>query len=303
MDALTLDQIKVFLAVVDEGSFPKAAKRLNRAQSAVTYAIRKLEAEAGVSLFDRSGYRSVLTPAGVALLARARRVAEEASAFHKQARSLATGLEAELSIVLDAMFPMPRVVETLRAFSDRFPTVPPRVYVQSLGAAAQMVIDGTCVIGLLPNIVAERTTLRLLTTTMIDLVPVVAPCHPLAAIEGVIEPPELHDHVQLVLTDASTVTAGVERGVYSSRTWRLADLGAKKSMLLAGLGWGSMPAHMVADEIAAGTLRLIRPRQFDPLTARVAMGAAYVAERSLGPAGQWMLDHLASTADYPTKAC
>ena len=58
MDALTLDQIRVFLSVVDEGSFPKAAKSLNRAQSAVTYAIRKLEAEIGVPLFDRSAYRS-----------------------------------------------------------------------------------------------------------------------------------------------------------------------------------------------------------------------------------------------------
>ena len=68
MDALTLDQIRVFLSVVDEGSFPKAAKSLQRAQSAVTYAIRKLEAEIGVPLFDRSAYRSVLTPAGRALL-------------------------------------------------------------------------------------------------------------------------------------------------------------------------------------------------------------------------------------------
>ena len=86
MDALTLDQIRVFLSVVDEGSFPKAAKSLNRAQSAVTYAIRKLEAEIGVSLFDRSAYRSVLTPAGRALLTRARRIDEEAGAFREQAR-------------------------------------------------------------------------------------------------------------------------------------------------------------------------------------------------------------------------
>src|SRR6202142_1116832 len=102
MDALTLDQIRVFLSVVDEGSFPKAAKSLHRAQSAVTYAIRKLEAEIGVPLFDRSAYRSVLTPAGRGLLTRARRIAEEAGAFREEARGLARGLEAELSIVLDA---------------------------------------------------------------------------------------------------------------------------------------------------------------------------------------------------------
>jgi DNA-binding transcriptional LysR family regulator len=158
MDALTLDQIRVFLSVVDEGSFPKAAKSLQRAQSAVTYAIRKLEAEIGVPLFDRSAYRSVLTPAGRALLTRARRIAEEAGAFREQARGLASGLEAELSIVLDAFYPMPQIFDALRAFTEQFPTVPPRLYVASLGAAANLVTDGTCAIGLLPSNVAELTT-------------------------------------------------------------------------------------------------------------------------------------------------
>src|SRR5246127_275795 len=139
MDALTLDQIRVFLSVVDEGSFPKAAKSLRRAQSAVTYAIRKLEAETGVPLFDRSGYRSVLTPAGRALLVRARRIAEEAVAFRDQARGLASGLEPELCIVLDALYPMPQMFDALRAFTEEFPTVPPRLLVASLGEAANLV--------------------------------------------------------------------------------------------------------------------------------------------------------------------
>ena len=118
MDALTLDQIQIFLAVVDEGSFSKAAKKLNRAQSAVTYGIQKLEAQIGLPLFDRTAYRPTLTEAGRTLLLRARRIAEETNAFRDTARSLASGLEAELTIVLDSMFPMPPVVEALRAFTD-----------------------------------------------------------------------------------------------------------------------------------------------------------------------------------------
>ena len=142
MDALTLDQIQLFLTVVDEGSFSKAAKKLNRAQSAVTYGIQKLEAQIDLPLFDRTAYRPTLTEAGHTLLIRARRIAEEANAFRDSARSLAGGLEAELTIVLDSMFPMPPVVEALRAFTERFPTVPPRVYVQPLGAAAELVLEG-----------------------------------------------------------------------------------------------------------------------------------------------------------------
>jgi len=295
MDALTLDQIRVFLSVVDEGSFPKAAKSLNRAQSAVTYAIRKLEAEIGVPLFDRSAYRSVLTPAGRALLTRARRIAEEAGAFREQARGLAHGLEAELSIVLDAFYPMPPIFDALRAFTEQFPTVPPRLYVASLGAATDLVTDGTCAIGLLPSNVAELAALKLTPITTIHLCPVVSPSHPLASIQGIIEPHVLRQHVQLVLTDASTLTAAVDWGVLSSRTWRLADLGAKKSMLLAGLGWGNMPAHIVEDEIKDGRLTVIQPAGSDTLTPLV-LGAAYISEHSLGPAGRWMLTYLTSVA-------
>jgi DNA-binding transcriptional LysR family regulator len=295
MDTVTLDQISVFLSVVDEGSFPKAAKSLQRAQSAVTYAIRKLEAEIGVPLFDRSAYRSVLTPAGRALLTRARRIAEEAGAFREQARGLASGLEAELSIVLDALYPMPQIFDALRAFTEQFPTVPPRLYVASLGAAANLVTDGTCAIGLLPSNIAELAALKLTPTTTFHLCPVVSPSHPLASIQGIIEPHVLRQHVQLVLTDASTLTAAKDWGVLSSRTWRLADLGAKKSMLLAGLGWGNMPAHMVEDEIKDGRLIVIQPAGSDTVTALV-LGAAYISEHSLGPAGQWMLKYLTSVA-------
>jgi DNA-binding transcriptional LysR family regulator len=306
MDAITLDQVRVFLAIVDEGSFPKAAKALHRAQSAVTYAVRKLEAQTGVVLFDRSAYRSTLTAGGRAMLVRARRMAEEADAFREQARSLASGLEPELTLVVDAMYPMPLAVDALRALAERFPTVPPRVHVQSLGAAAQLVLDGTCAIGLLPAVITDLTALRLRPTTTIELVPVAAPSHPLAAGEGVLEAATLDRHVQLVLTDASPITAGTDHGVLSSRTWRLADLGAKKAMLIAGLGWGTMPRHLIEDELADGRLRRIEPADYDRFSTSLVVGAAVMPGRTLGPAGRWMLDLLCppagGTAQDPSEA-
>ena len=292
MDSPTLDQIRIFLAIVDEGSFTKAAKKLNRAQSAITYGLQKLEAQIDMPVFDRSAYRPILTEAGHTLLVRARRVAEEANAFRESARSLASGLEAELTIVLDSMFPMPPVAEALRAFTERFPTVPPRVYVQPLGAAAELVLDGTCMIGLLPFVFSDIAAFDRFPMLTIDLIPVVAPGHPLAAIEGPIESHILQRHFQLVLTDRSWLTDGRDHGVLSRRTWRLADLGAKQSMLLAGLGWGNMPSHMVSDDIAAGRLKMIRPVEFDHRVAQMVMGGTYLADRRLGPAGQWMIDHL-----------
>jgi DNA-binding transcriptional LysR family regulator len=294
MDSLTLDQLRIFLAIVDEGSFSKAAKKLNRAQSAVTYGIQKLEAQFDLPLFDRTAYRPELTEAGRTLLIRARRIAEEANAYRDTARSLASGLEAELTIVLDSMFPMPAVVDALRAFTEKFPTVPPRVYVQPLGAAVELILDGTAMIGLVPLFFSDIPPLKRFPLMTIELVPVASPHHPLASIDGPIATHDLHRHVQLVLTDRSAVTAGRDYGVLSGRTWRLADLGAKQSMLLAGLGWGNMPAHLVQDDLARGRLKVIHPAEFDTGTAKLVMSGAYLADRRLGPAGQWMVDYLSS---------
>ena len=81
MKAVTIDQLRVFRQVAETGSFSAAARAMHRAQSAVTYAVQKLEDQAGVELFDRSGYRPVLSEAGRALLPRAVRILEELAAF------------------------------------------------------------------------------------------------------------------------------------------------------------------------------------------------------------------------------
>src|SRR5216684_4652123 len=288
MDSLTLDQIQILLTIVDEGSFSKAAKTLNRAQSAVTYGIQKLEAQIDMPLFDRTAYRPTLTKAGRTLLLRAQRIAEETNAFRDSARSLASGLEAELTIVLDSMFPMRAVVEALRAFTAKFPTVPPRIYVQSLGAAAELVLDGTCMIGFLSLYFSDMALLKRFPLFTVDLIPVVAPDHPLAPLEGPIDTHVLHRHVQLVLTDRSALTAGRDYGVLSSRTWRLADLGAKHSMLLAGLGWGNMPSHQVQNDLEQGRLKAIRPMKFDSKAAQPPLWGPFFAAHGLGPEGKWM---------------
>src|SRR5260370_36158006 len=145
MDPLTFDQVRVFLAVAERGSFSAAARHLRRAQSAVSYAIANLERQLRVSLFDRSQRRPVLTEAGRALLVDARRLAQDAGGMIARALGLARGLEAELTLVVDAMYPLPRIVSALAQFRAEFPSVPPRLYVESLGSVPKLVIDGVCV--------------------------------------------------------------------------------------------------------------------------------------------------------------
>src|ERR1700691_6557293 len=72
LDGVSLDQLRAFIAAVDEGSFSAGARKLHRAQSAVSELVSNLEAQIGVVLFDRSERYPKLTPAGVLLVADAR---------------------------------------------------------------------------------------------------------------------------------------------------------------------------------------------------------------------------------------
>jgi DNA-binding transcriptional LysR family regulator len=296
MNGLTLDQFKVFAAVAQDGSFSATARRMNRAQSAVTYAIQKLEDQLGLLLFDRAGYRPTLTEAGTALLPRAMRIVSEVEAFSDQARGITQGLEAELPLVVDAMFPMPRIVDALRVFRERYPTVPTRIYVASLGATTNLVLDGTCTFGLALSFATQGVSLKTHPIDTVSIVAVAAPCHPLAAFRRPISTDELQQHVQLVLTDNSGRTANRDHGVLSRRNWRLSDLGAKHTMLLGGLGWGGMPLHMVKADLEAGRLCRIQPEEwgFAADGVELPMSLIHRSDHLLGPAALWLSEWLIS---------
>ena len=294
MEPLTFDQIRVFLAVAERGSFSAAAKELRRAQSAVSYAIANLERHLRVSLFDRSGRRPVMTAEGRALLVDARRVAQDADGMVARALGLSRGLEPELTLVIDCMFPLSRIAESLARFRAEFPSVPPRLHVESLGAVPKLVIDGVAALGVTGWMPEGEHGLVAVAMGSIKLVCVVAATHPLAERRGRIPTAELRDHVQLVLADRSPLTAGRDLMVLATRTWRTGDLGAKHAMLVQGLGWGNMPLHMVAEDMAAGRLVAIRPAEFagsDGLLD-LPMKLVHRADRPLGPATRWIADDL-----------
>jgi len=136
----TLDQLQVFLAVAEEGSFSAAARRLNRAQSVVSYAIANLEAQLDVRLFERAGTRQPrLTDAGAALLEDARRMDADLRLLRARARGLRQGLEARLAVAVDALVPIPVLMTVLKAFREAFPTVSVRLSTGVLGAVGEHV--------------------------------------------------------------------------------------------------------------------------------------------------------------------
>ena len=283
----TFDQLRIFLAIVETGSFTAAAQRLNRAVSVVSYGIANLEAQLGVVLFDREGARRpVLTDAGRAVLADARHVADGIDSLRARVKGMLDGLESEINVVFDVMLPTARTGPILRAFAAEFPTVSLRLHVEALGATNALVVDGKAVIGIAGPLAAEAEGIERIAAGSVTMVPVAAPDHPLAQM-ATIPPGAGRDHVQLVLTDRSPLTAGRDFSVVSPRTWRLADLGAKHQLLREGIGWGNMPLPMIQDDLVAGTLlRLAMP---DHPGGTYRFSAIWRRDIPPGPAACWLL--------------
>lgn len=283
----TLDQLRIFIAVVDHGSFGGAARAMGRAVSAVSYGVAQLEAQLGHSLFAREGSRlPVLTEAGTGLLAEARTVTDAADSLMAKARSLHAGLESALSLVVDVMVPGEATAQVLRDFRVMFPTTALRLQVEALGAVAACLLDGEADLAIGGPVVISLSDLERQTIGAVELVPVAAPGHALAG--SAVQPGESRRHLQLVLTDRSPLSQGREFSVLSPQTWRLADLGAKHELLRQGIGWGNMPRHMVRDDLASGALVLLdlpeKPGATYPLNA------LWRRDRRLGPAASWLID-------------
>jgi DNA-binding transcriptional LysR family regulator len=288
----TLDQLQIFLTVVEHGSFAGAARKLNRATSAITYAIDNLELQLGLPLFDRVGTRKPeLTEAGRAVLAEARTVSHGVDILRARVKGLLEGLEAEVSVAVDVMLPTTRLVDALQAFQTAFPTIPLRLHVEALGGITQLVQQKTAVIGISGPLNTTVSGLDRRSIGTVKLVPVAAPFHPLAR-SGRKGPGEGRNHIQLVLTDRSPLTEGQDFGVIGVKTWRLADLGSKHALLLAGTGWGSMPEFMVRGDIEAG--RLVELNLPDWPVGQYDMHAIYRTDTPPGPAAQWLIDRFAA---------
>jgi DNA-binding transcriptional LysR family regulator len=290
LDAMSMDQLRTFIAAAEEGSFSAAGRKLRRAQSVVSQTLANLELQVGFALFDRSGRYPRLTEQGRALLDSARAAASSMDGFKAKARTLAEGLEAELAVAVDVMFPIARLTEAVRLFHQEFPGTPLRLDVEALGAVVQPLLARRCrlaVVGSYPDVPEQCATDFL---CEVPLVAVAAAGH----LPAPVARSEAARHVQLILTDRSTLTEGRQFGVLNEQGWRLADLGAKHAFLRAGLGWGGMPRHMVADDLARGVLVELALEASPVLGQAMSMYACWRKDAPPGPAGRRFIELLRS---------
>jgi DNA-binding transcriptional LysR family regulator len=301
LDGVSLDQLRTFIAAADEGSFSAAGRRLRRAQSVVSQTLANLEGQVGVKLFDRSARLPVLTDQGRALLANARAVVGGVDHFKARAKSLAGGLEPELSVAVDVMFPLAPLTSAVAAFQKEFPATLLKFDIES-SALVEPVLDGRCAIGVWGmgswSIVPPQLTHQRLLTVRTSMV--TSPQHPLARYGATVPTTVLAEHIQLVHADPAILSRGAF-GVLSPRVWRLSHLGAKLAFLRSGFGFGSMPLHLVEADLASGALVQITAEVAPPEGYVVAMSAIYRTHSPPGPAGRWFIDRLKHVDVQPLK--
>lgn len=286
LDALSLDQMRTFVAVAEEGSFRSAALRLSRVQSAVSQAIANLERQLQVTLFDRSGHRPAITPEGQALLANARDILLRVDAMRARARGLGEGLELQVALTVDTLFPLPVIGRALAEVRARHPSVALQLDVQPLGGPLASLLEKRSQLAILVGEEFRSARVACEAIGAIRQIAVVSATHPLARADSA-GPPDLADHMQIVQSDPTPLSEGRHFGVLSNQTCRVTSQDAKGALILAGLGWGRLPDWQVMRDLQEG--RLVRvPTAALGRNSEVAM-EAYLARRidePLGPAAE-----------------
>ncbi|MFK0206274.1 LysR family transcriptional regulator [Agrobacterium sp. NPDC090283] len=253
-----------FLAVIDHGGLSSGARALGRAQAAVSYSIQSLERELGVTLFNRTARPLSPTEDGLILAAAARDVVEHISRLQAKATNLRGGIESQVSLIVDTLMPMASLIPAVASFGQQFPAVDLEVVVDAMTSPLVAVLNGTCSLGIAGPMALRSTEVTAVPLIEIQRIAVAAPFHPLADMDGPIGFEIARRHRQIIMLDRDRTSSSRASAAVADQSWRTSDIGAKREMLLAGLGWGNMPLHVIDDDLASDKLKRL------PMSAELA---------------------------------
>jgi DNA-binding transcriptional LysR family regulator len=248
---ITLDQWQALVAIVDAGGYEAAARAIPKSQSALSYAIQRIEHLLGVQVFERQGRRAVLTPTGELLQRRARLLLEEAGGVERSAASLSAGWEAEIRIACEIVFPSVLLLESLERFGRESPHTRIEVVESVLAGTAEalttrsadLAIAGTVPAGFVGEPLAR---LRLLLAAHPD--------HPLHQLGRPVTLRDLKHHRQLVVRESDSKRA-TRTAIDAAQRWTVSHVAMSVTAATLGYGYGWFPDERVRREFAAGTLK------------------------------------------------
>ncbi|MBF0281965.1 MAG: LysR family transcriptional regulator [Zetaproteobacteria bacterium] len=296
---MTLDQLRAFCAVVEKGGFHAAAEGLFRSQSAVSIAIKNLESEIQCELFDRSNYRPDLNAAGRILYDKAKGILAKAEDFVSAAAHFSQGGETEISIALGAITPVEQVIEVVQSVSAQAPATRMTLQIENMGGTLERLFDKDVDFAIAERFapVPNTESVRLTSTTMVA---VIAPSFVLAACFPEIKVKDLELCVQVVVRDTSRHRPKQSAGlIEGAQQWLVNDFDMKKRVILSGSGWGRMPYHRVAEELADGRLLALSGAGLEPVELDI-----YLFRRlneTMGPVGDSLWNALQEVAYVQNK--
>jgi DNA-binding transcriptional LysR family regulator len=249
-----LHQLECFLALAAEGSYAAAAKRLHKSHTAVFATVRNLEETVGVALLDRSGYRVLLTPAGVSFHTEAERVVRAHNGLANHAIQLRSGAEAELRIVLGDLCPLAGTLSLFTGFFSEVSGTRPVFHTEVLGAPWARLLRAEVDLAI-HHIDQPRPELETQYLFDVQVIPVAAPGFLPFAPHSQIQPKDLRPLRQCVLRDGAPDWPSASYHLLNGAPFvSVGDQATKRELLLQGLAWGHMPSHMVQSDLESGRL-------------------------------------------------
>jgi DNA-binding transcriptional LysR family regulator len=294
MDKPSLHHLQCFDAVVTEGSFQAAAAKLHRTHPSVFAAVKKLEAQLGLRLFERSGYRVSLTDAGRSLHTKTRLLLGEAAALRGHAAQLAAGEESELRVVIGDLSPLPETLGMLRHFFATCPGTRLHLHFEAIAGPWERLFDGDADL-IIHHIDKTDPRLDFVDLGCVSVVPVTAPGFLDFPLTDAITPEQMRSYAQCVIRD--TARHSPPRNYYlieGAHSSTVSDQLMKKEIILQGMGWGHMPHFLIERELRDGSLLDLCGRHFH--RARVELVAARQRSAPHGPVAQRLWRHIEEQA-------
>ncbi|MBC9176690.1 LysR family transcriptional regulator [Pseudoroseomonas ludipueritiae] len=288
---VSLEQLEAFVAAAEAGSFSAAARRLRKAQSAVSTQVANLEADLGLELFSRAGRHPVLTPAGERLLLEARVVLDRRKHFIGVATSLEQRVENRLVVAIDELYPEHALGALFADFSRHFPFVELELLFPLMEDVSRMIRDGTADLGVMWRQKVLPAELGFQTIGWVPLKLVCGRSHPLA--KERVEWEELKRHRQILIAARSD---GPEkrRLRVAAEVWWVESHWVILEMVKHGIGWAFVSDHVIAASTTAPDL-VTPDLQFDQGDWPVALELVWHKQRPCGPAAAWLRERFAAT--------
>ena len=249
---ITLEQWRALLAVVDEGGYAQAAEVLHKSQSAVTYAVQKLESMLGVKAFEIQGRKAILTPTGQLLYRRARVLLDEAGELENTARAVSSGWEAEIGIAVEVIFPSWLMVDCLAKFGLESPHTRIEMYESVMSGTSELLLQGRVQVA-----IASSIPVGFLGDSLMRMRFIAAahPDHPLHKLGRPLTTRDLRAHRHLVVRDTGAKRSARAVSIEAEQRWTLSHMSTSIQAARMGFGFAWYPEYRIIDEMRAGTLK------------------------------------------------